>query len=144
MESWIDRLHLRDSVRLTGPLYGQAKRDAFATADAFVLPSYSEGSPMVVLDSLAAGVPVIATKGTPWKDLLTCRCGWWVDASAEGLTDAIRGMLDQTPERLKEMGQNGRELVRAQYLWPIQARKTIHLYEWLLGRKDKPGFVVNT
>ena len=44
-------------VRVVGPLYGQQKRDAFAAASFFVLPSYSESFSNVVLEALGAGVP---------------------------------------------------------------------------------------
>lgn len=142
VESLVSELGLNDMVRLLGPLYDQNKRDAFAAANVFILPSYSEGSPMVVLDCMAVGVPVITTKGTPWKSLETFQCGWWVDATVDGLIQALQVMLELSPEQLKVMGRRGKELVKSQYLWTVQARKTIDLYEWLLGRKSKPDFVI--
>jgi glycosyltransferase involved in cell wall biosynthesis len=140
--SLVAKLKLENLILFTGPLYDQAKRDAFAASDAFVLPSHSEGAPMVVLDSLATGVPVITTKVTPWKDLETLKCGWWVEATVDGLIKALQGMLASDPEKLKVMGQRGRELVKSQYLWSVQAVKTIGLYEWLLRLKPKPDFVI--
>jgi glycosyltransferase involved in cell wall biosynthesis len=142
VESLVAKLKLENLVLFTGPLYDQAKRDAFAASDAFVLPSHSEGSPMVVLDSLATGVPVITTQVTPWKDLEVLKCGWWVEATVDGLIKALQGMLASNPEKLKVMGQRGRELVKSQYLWSVQAVKTIGLYEWLLRLKPKPDFVI--
>ncbi len=40
------------------------------------------------------------------------------------------------------MGQRGRELVADKYTWTKSAEMTIELYEWLLGRGDRPDFVV--
>ena len=54
---------------IVGPLYGQQKRDAFAAASLFVLPSYSEAFSLVVVEALGAGVPVLTTKGVPWPNL---------------------------------------------------------------------------
>ena len=139
----VDQLKLKDMVRIVGPLYDQDKQDAFAAADVFVLPSYSEGAPMVVLDSLAAGVPVITTRGTPWENLITHQCGWWVDASIDGLAVALRDMLAMSPEQLKDMGKRGKELMFDQYLWTVQAKKTLALYTWLLDKRDKPDFVIS-
>jgi glycosyltransferase involved in cell wall biosynthesis len=142
IEIIIKNLRLQSMVRFLGPLYGQNKLDAFSASNVFVLPSYSEGSPMVVLDSLAAGVPVITTKMTPWESLVAFKCGWWVDPSVEGLVESLRSMMVLSPGKLKDMGKRGKELVRSQYLWSAQAQKTIDLYEWLLGRKSKPDFVI--
>jgi glycosyltransferase involved in cell wall biosynthesis len=142
VESLVHQLGLEDSVRFLGPMYGQDKRDAFASADVFILPSYSEGSPMVVLDSLATGVPVITTKGTPWESLNTLHCGWWVDVSADGLAKALHDIASLSRDQLMEMGSRGRDLVAAEYSWIEMARKSVQLYMWLLGRESKPDFVI--
>ena len=60
------QLVVENSVRFLEPMFGQGKRDSFAAAELFVLPTYSEGLPMVVLDSLGAGVPAIVTRGAAW------------------------------------------------------------------------------
>jgi glycosyltransferase involved in cell wall biosynthesis len=139
----VERLGLQEKVRIVGPLFGQTKRDAFAAADLFILPSYSEGAPVVVLDSLAAGVPVVTTKGAPWEDLVTFQCGWWTDISAGGLLEALREAVVAPRETLALMGQRGRQLVASRYGWTSLAQKTIDLYAWLLGRRDRPDFVVD-
>lgn len=142
VEALVAKLNLQDSVRFVEPLYDQTKRDAFAAADAFVLPSYSEGAPMVVLDCLATAVPVITTQGTPWQSLLVWECGWWVEVSRDGIAQALQSMLSLSRDQLYAMGQRGLELVRSQYLWRTEGQKTLDLYEWLLGRQAKPDFVI--
>jgi len=142
VEERVKELDLDKLVRFLGPLYGQAKRDAFAAADVFVLPSYSEGSPMIILDCLATGVPVITTKGSPWRDLVDYDCGWWTDISAAGLRDALSQAIGLSKTQLAAMGQRGRELVASRYTWEIAAEKTLWLYGWLLGREEHPDFVI--
>ena len=56
-------------VVFTGPVYGDDKDNLHRLADLFVLPSFTENFGAVVSDSLAYGVPVITTKGTPWAEL---------------------------------------------------------------------------
>ena len=142
VESLVKSLDMKDRVKFVGPLFDQPKRDAFAAADLFILPSYSEGAPIVVLDSLAVGVPVITTKASAWKDLEDYKCGWEADISVDGICESLREAISLSREQLKEMGQRGRKLVESKYTWNSSAQKMIKLYDWLLGRSDRPEFVI--
>jgi len=142
VQSLVKELNLQNCVKFIGPLYDQDKRDAFAAADVFILPSYSEGFPMIVLECLATGVPVITTRATPWESLLTWKCGWWVDVSVDGIAQALQSMMNLSTDQLRVMGQAGSELVKSQYLWGAQGEKTLDLYRWLLGQQTRPDFVI--
>lgn len=138
----IKKYHLENYVVFTGMLINQAKRDAFAAADLFVLPTKREAAPIVVLEALGAGIPVLTTKGAPWADLVSHNCGWWVDVAAGAIAEALHQTLNQSTERLLLMGQRGKELVASKYTWAKSAQMTIELYKWLLGRRERPDFVV--
>jgi len=142
VEALIESLALNDKVRVLGPLFGQEKRDAFSAADVFTLPSISEGAPVVILDSLAAGVPVITTKASPWKELKTHDCGWWVDINTSAIGEALCAATGLSRPRLQEMGARGKMLVSYKYSWPRIANQTLALYAWLLGQGEKPDFVI--
>ena len=75
----VHELGLDDQFVFTGALDDEKKWEAYGRADLFVLPTYSENFGIVVAEALWAGVPVITTKGTPWKDLEDHKCGWWID-----------------------------------------------------------------
>lgn len=142
VEAFIQQLNMEDRIKIIGPLFHQSKADAFAAAELFILPSYSEGSPMVVLDSLAAGVPVITTKASTWSDLTEYNCGWWTEISTPAIAIALREAVTISTEDLQQMGQQGKKLISTKYTWSQLALKTIRLYDWLLGRDDKPDFVL--
>jgi glycosyltransferase involved in cell wall biosynthesis len=129
-------------VKFVGPLFGDDKVDAFAAADIFILPTLSENFGIVVIEALSAGVPVITTKGAPWKDLDTYDCGWWTDISVHALAAALLDALQRSPRELKTMGERGRALVLSKYTWRQSALMTIEMYNWLLGRGGKPEFVI--
>lgn len=138
----VARLHLERHVHFVGLLSGQEKRDAFAAAELFVLPTKREAAPVVVPEALGAGVPVITTKGAPWEALVTEGCGWWAEVSAEAIAGALQDAFGSEPDRLREMGKRGRELATANFSWQSSAQKSIELYEWLLGHRGKPEFVL--
>jgi glycosyltransferase involved in cell wall biosynthesis len=141
LRSQADALGIAGEIRFVGPLYGQEKRDAMAACEFLVLPTYSEGAPMIVLDALGAGMPVLTTHGAPWEDLLRYQCGWWVEISAAALRDALLDIGRMSRDELRAMGERGKCLVRSRYSWEAGARQTLMLYEWLLGRADAPDFV---
>lgn len=141
VEELIVRYNLEDSIKIIGPQFNQDKNDAFAAAELFILPSYSEGSPMVVLDSLAAGVPVITTKASTWNDLIDYNCGWWTEINETAITIALKEAINMSTEDLYKKGDNGKKLVALKYTWSCLSQKSLELYNWLLGNSKKPDFV---
>lgn len=117
------------NVSFEGSQYGEAKWDFLRSADVMVLPTYSENFGIAVAEALAVGVPVITTKGTPWEDLESFECGWWITLSVANLETAILKVF-QTPTReLEIMGRNGRKLIAAKYDIKAVAKSTIALYQ---------------
>jgi glycosyltransferase involved in cell wall biosynthesis len=136
------RLDLTNKVRFVGPLFGQDKRDAFEAASLFVLPTHSENFGIVIAEALGAGVPVLTTRGAPWEELVSHRCGWWTEISVRGIGEALEEVLQMAPNELKEMGRNGQTLIAARYAWPRIGEMSLDLYRWLLGQGRRPDFVL--
>lgn len=138
----INELDIQQFVQFVGPLYGQDKIDAFAAAELFILPSHSEGAPMVILEALGAGVPVLTTKASPWEELITYNCGWWIDISAEAIAEALKDALKRSQIELRKMGQRGKKLVGGKYTWSQIGEQTLILYDWILHGGVQPKFVI--
>lgn len=134
---------LSDVVSFPGAVADGAKWTLYADADLFVLPSHSENFGIVVAEALAAHVPVLTTKGTPWSDLPEYRCGWWSEVGTDGVGAALREATSLPVDMLREMGSNGRALVEERYSWNRAAAQTIEAYQWLLGRQPRPTFVTD-
>lgn len=136
----IQKLGLTESVLYAGAVEGEAKNALYRKADLFVLPTYSENFGLVVAEALAQGVPVITTKGAPWRDLETYHCGWWVDVGVEPLITALRDAMARSDGERQAMGEAGRSYVR-RYDWEQIAFQMRETYAWVLGQRGKPEWV---
>jgi glycosyltransferase involved in cell wall biosynthesis len=135
-------LKMDERVIFVGPLYGEEKDDAFAAAEVFVLPSRSEGSPMIVLEAMAAGLPIMTTQAAPWEELLKHDCGWWSEISTEGIEESLADVLTLDARYLSDKGECAKKLVAAEYTWSAAARRTSELYGWLTEGGTPPDFVL--
>ena len=120
-----------------GPAFGEEKEQLLRSADAFVLPSFSEGLPMSVLEAWAYGLPVVMTpecnlpEGFASQAALEVRNGEMGNATWEGL----RELLYMSDSDRIEMGWRGRRLVEEKFTWPKVAAQMKALYKEILGRE---------
>jgi glycosyltransferase involved in cell wall biosynthesis len=129
-------------VDFDGPLFGEAKLEAYRQAGLFVLPTLNENFGMVVAEALAAGVPTISTKGAPWQGLETERCGWWVDHGPDALAVVLDAALSMPDAERAAMGARGRAWMARDFGWDGIAARMVDVYAWCLGQGDRPNCVV--
>lgn len=142
LEGQAERLGLQKRIHFTGPAWGQSKVDAFAAADLFALPTYSDCFALAVAEALGMGVPVITTHGAPWALLEQHGCGWWTPVSSDGLETALRKAAALPAPELAAMGARGRDLVEQRFTRSTVAAQSLELYAWLHGRAARPDFVI--
>ena len=128
-------------VSFVGELNGEDKYDFLSSADLYALPSETENFGITIAEALACGVPVITTRGTPWRGLEDERCGWWVDNSVEKLVDAVLSAAAMSSFELASMGRRGREWIRREFSWDGIGFKMKLAYEWLINGGERPDWV---
>ena len=133
---------LQDRVSWTGLVSGADKEAFFRKAEFFVLPSYSENFGISIAEALAHGVPVIATRETPWKEIEDFKCGWWIKAENEGLNQSLRHIFKLSANELQAMGQMGINLVSERFSWGNISQKMADTYRWILNKNNKPDYVI--
>lgn len=141
VERHVARLGLDARVSFTGHVEDADKPALFARAAVFILPSFSENFGIVVTEALAAGLPVIATHGTPWDELPALGCGWWVAPTPAALADALQAALALDPAARRAMGEAGHGWVARSFGWDKIAAATASFYRWLEHGGREPDFV---
>lgn len=124
LDALVENLNIVHEIKFTGPLSGLAKKQAYEQADAFILPSHSEGLPMAVLEAWAAGLPVLMTRACNLPK------GFEAGAATEIDTGDDPRLLKAALLRadLSEMGLRGRSLVEAEFTWDRVAARHAEIY----------------
>ena len=131
---------MEDYVRLHSLTYGKEKVDLLQNADIFVYPSYFEGMPMAVLEAMACGLPIVATRVGGLPDLIQ---------------DGVNGILvePREPEQLASalcklatdhelrasMGKASFQLATEQYDIEQHVTKLIRIYNMVLSKETTAG-----
>jgi glycosyltransferase involved in cell wall biosynthesis len=118
-----------EQFEFTGGVYGERKWELYQESDLFVLPTYSENFGIVVAEALATGIPVITTTGTPWQELETEKCGWWIDLDEQNLANTLSIAMQASEEDLEVMGKNGINLIKNNYSIVNVSQKIKNLYQ---------------
>ena len=109
------------------------KWEAYRSADLLVHPSVSENFGITIAEGLAAELPVICTKGTPWGVVEERKCGWWIDVGVEPLTVALEEAMSLPDLKRREMGGRGLKLIEESYTWNAIVTKVVAGYEEVLN-----------
>jgi glycosyltransferase involved in cell wall biosynthesis len=128
------RLAIQDSVLFLGPTFGEAKERVLRSASAFILPSFSEGLPMSVLEAWSFAIPVVMTEechlGIGFAQGAAIRVEPTVASLAASLADLT---LRRSRHELESMGLRGRELVESEFTWQRIGNNMADVYDWAVG-----------
>lgn len=142
LKSLAANLGIANDTRFVGPAFGAAKLAAFRNADAFVLPSLSEGLPMVVLEAWSYAKPVIMTPQCNLPEGFAADAAVSAQPNADSLVNALRQILEMSDQQRAVMGQRGLELVKQRFTWEQVAEQMLSVYRWLAGGGAAPSCVV--
>jgi poly(glycerol-phosphate) alpha-glucosyltransferase len=138
----IDELGVARSVRLVGPQFGGAKAASLAFADAFVLPSVSEGLPVAVLEAWSYGLPVLMTEACNLPEGFAAGAALRIAPDPASLAHGLRRLMALSAPDRRAIGARGRRLIQQKFAWPQIARQMSAVYEWVLGGGPAPDHVI--
>lgn len=131
------KLNIKDNALLTGRIPNSILPEYYSAADVFVITSNYDNFPNAVIEAMACGLPVVATKvgGIPQQ----------VEHGVNGfliqnnnIAELKESILKLVGNRTlcKEIGQRNREMVISKYNWSKSTRKFLEIYEHILGQKS--------
>lgn len=141
LNDFVKKNNLEDYVKILDPVSGKDLFDLYQSATYFILPSFSENFGLVVAEALNFGIPVIATKGTPWEILEKTNSGWWVQPKVQEIKKAINNAILLKESEYLIMSENAKKLSE-NYNWEDISKRFLNLYIWMLGEGTKPDFVI--
>jgi glycosyltransferase involved in cell wall biosynthesis len=121
-------------VVFLGEVHGGTKRALLRGAGVLALTSYSENFGNVVVEAMAAGLPVVVTPEVGLAEAVReSGCGVVVEGAPERLGEALRAVLAD-PEAARAMGRRGAAAAAERFAWPAVAREMERVYGEALAR----------
>jgi glycosyltransferase involved in cell wall biosynthesis len=137
LEKQVQQLSLTSHVRFYGRLPQSAAADLLRRSDIMVLPSMRECGGAVVLEAMACGVPVIATKWGGPADYIVPNTGILIPPATPEIfvRELAKAMLSmaRSPQSRAEMGRAGRQRVQVCYDWRAKAKTLSKIYDDVLS-----------
>ncbi len=127
----VEKLHLLNNVIFINTLFDEEKESCIEASDIFVLPSYSEGLPITLLEAASYGLPIITTTESGLKDLVSLGAGYCVAPKVEAIYFALK-QLCQSKELRHSFGESARKMIDSNYSINNTTDRIISCYKKLL------------
>jgi len=142
LKSMVSENDLTDSVIFLGSVLGDDKASVLQNADAFVLPSFSEGLPMSVLEAWSYKLPVLMTKECNLSEAFSKDCAIEITTDEYDIADKLSIFFKMEEEDRKELAENAFSLASKKYTWESVAKQMCDVYQWVLGQGKKPDTIL--
>jgi glycosyltransferase involved in cell wall biosynthesis len=135
----VAELGIGETLILGGPVYGEEKEKTFASSAGFILPSFSEGLPMAVLEAWAWGTPVLMTRACNIPEGFSAGAALEISTEPKELASRILDYIGTSTKDRRAMAIAGRGLVETKFHSQAVARDLERLYVALVGRDALPS-----
>lgn len=130
------------SLLFLGPQFNTAKDACYQHCDAFILPSFSEGLPMVVLEAWANSKPVAMTPECNLPEGFEAAAAIKMETTVASIAAGLKELRDMREAERIEMGARARKLVEERFTWARVADQLQAVQVWMLGGGNRPNCVL--
>lgn len=138
LKQQVTSLGLEDSISFVGSMFGEAKDQLLRKVDAFILPSFSEGLPMSVLEAWAYQLPVLMTDFCNIPEGFDAKAAIHIEPTPASIAAGLQELINLHESDLKKTGQRGRRLVEDKFTWDSIAVQMKDVYAWCVTRDNPP------
>jgi glycosyltransferase involved in cell wall biosynthesis len=142
LERMVQEAGIGASLQIVGPQFDRDKAASLTCADAFVLPSLSEGLPVAVLEAWSYGLPVLMTEACNLPEGFAAGAALPIGAERAGIAAGLRRLFAMSDEERRDMGRRGQALVRERFTWRSVGEQMAAVYQWMLGGGPPPSCVL--
>lgn len=128
------KLKITDQVLFPGFIAESEKSKWFGNADAFVLPSFSEGMPMAALEAMSYRIPCIFSSACNIPDAFVANAALECDTTCTSITITLEEMISKDEGQIKNMQKNALALVEQKFSWNIVANQLVEVYQWMIDQ----------
>lgn len=121
---------------ITDRLSDEEVRALYALADVFVFPTLSDTLPLVILEAMASGLPVLSTSvgGIPFQ--VVDGCGILVSPNdSTAFANGLKELFSKNREELKQMGEQSKARVESMFDWNQSARLAVNAYKRVINEE---------
>jgi len=141
LENKVKLFDIGNFIEFIGPVFNEDKEKELMNASGFILPSFSEGLPMTILEAWSYQLPVLMTNECNLRIGFENSAAIQIELDYIDISIKLKAFFEMDDNDRNAIGKNGYELVKDKYSWSEVANKTSMLYDWLLGKCAKPDFV---
>jgi glycosyltransferase involved in cell wall biosynthesis len=111
VQAWVAEQRLEEHVKFFGPKWGEEKKRALLNADVFCFPARNlhEGQPLVIIEAMSAGLPIVTTRSGANENTLGAEGALYARSKDPGDLARQLLLLLKDPEKRRQMGTHNRQ-----------------------------------
>lgn len=134
--------NLQNDILFTGAVIDNQKVSVLQNADAFILPSFSEGLPMSILEAMSYKLPVLMTKECNLNSAFDSNSAIQIEPNVDSIYNKIKELNSLSDYSRNELAKKGFDFVKNDYTWDKITKDFIDVYSWILDKQNKPSTII--